>query len=89
MDYLLDFINSQHRSDDQLDQVLQTYQTYLTMYILRIMGSLIGLMIQLKDFNLITTSMNLMIMSTDHSRLQPKFHQLITDWLIYIPHNGD
>ena len=28
MDDLLDFINSQHHSDDQLDQVLQTYQTY-------------------------------------------------------------
>ena len=28
MDDLLDFINNQHRSDDQLDQVLQTYQTY-------------------------------------------------------------
>ena len=28
MDDLLDFINSQHDSDDQLDQVLQTYQTY-------------------------------------------------------------
>ena len=25
---LLDFINSQHHSDDQLDQVLQTYKTY-------------------------------------------------------------
>ena len=25
---LLDFINSQNHSDDQLDQVLQTYQTY-------------------------------------------------------------
>ena len=28
MDDLLDFINSQHDSDDQLDQVLQTYQAY-------------------------------------------------------------
>ena len=28
MDDLLDFINNQHHSDDQLDQVLQTYQTY-------------------------------------------------------------
>ena len=28
MDDLLDFINSQNHSDDQLDQVLQTYQTY-------------------------------------------------------------
>ena len=28
MDDLLDFINSQHHSDDQLDQVLWTYQTY-------------------------------------------------------------
>ena len=28
MDDLLDLINSQHHSDDQLDQVLQTYQTY-------------------------------------------------------------
>ena len=28
MDDLLDFINSQHHSDDQLDQVLQTCQTY-------------------------------------------------------------
>ena len=28
MDDSLDFINSQHHSDDQLDQVLQTYQTY-------------------------------------------------------------
>ena len=28
MDDLLDFINSQHHSDDQLDQVLQTYQIY-------------------------------------------------------------
>ena len=28
MDDLLDFINSQHHSDDQLDQVLQSYQTY-------------------------------------------------------------
>ena len=28
MDKFLDFINSQHHSDDQLDQVLQTYQTY-------------------------------------------------------------
>ena len=28
MDELLDFINSQNHSDDQLDQVLQTYQTY-------------------------------------------------------------
>ena len=28
MDDLLDFINSQHHSDDQLDQVLQIYQTY-------------------------------------------------------------
>ena len=28
MDDLLDFINSQHHSDDQLDQVFQTYQTY-------------------------------------------------------------
>ena len=28
MDDLLDFINSQHHSDNQLDQVLQTYQTY-------------------------------------------------------------
>ena len=28
MDDLLDFINSQHHFDDQLDQVLQTYQTY-------------------------------------------------------------
>ena len=28
MDDLLDFINSQHNSDDQLDQVWQTYQTY-------------------------------------------------------------
>ena len=28
MDDLIDFINSQHHSDDQLDQVLQTYQTY-------------------------------------------------------------
>ena len=27
-DDLLDFINSQNHSDDQLDQVLQTYQTY-------------------------------------------------------------
>ena len=27
-DDLLDFINSQHHSDDQLDQVLQIYQTY-------------------------------------------------------------
>ena len=27
MDNLLDFINSQHHSDDQLDQVLKTYQT--------------------------------------------------------------
>ena len=29
MDHLLDFINSQHHSDDQLDQVLQTYPTYM------------------------------------------------------------
>ena len=29
MDDLLDFINSQHCTDDQLDQVLQTYQTYI------------------------------------------------------------
>ena len=28
MDDLLDFINSQDHSDDQLDQVLQTYQSY-------------------------------------------------------------
>ena len=28
MDDLLDFINSQNHSDDQLDQALQTYQTY-------------------------------------------------------------
>ena len=28
MDDLLDFINSQHHSDDQLDQFMQTYQTY-------------------------------------------------------------
>ena len=28
MDDLLDFINSHHHSDDQLDQGLQTYQTY-------------------------------------------------------------
>ena len=28
MDDLLDFINSQHHCDDQLDQVLQSYQTY-------------------------------------------------------------
>ena len=28
MDDLLDFINSQHHSDNQLDQVLQTYQNY-------------------------------------------------------------
>ena len=28
MDDLLDFINSQNHSDDQLDQVLQTYHTY-------------------------------------------------------------
>ena len=28
MDDLLDFINGQNHSDDQLDQVLQTYQTY-------------------------------------------------------------
>ena len=28
MDDLLDFINSQNHSDDQLDQVLQTCQTY-------------------------------------------------------------
>ena len=28
MDEFLDFINSQHHSDDQLDQVLQAYQTY-------------------------------------------------------------
>ena len=28
MDDLLGFFNSQHHSDDQLDQVLQTYQTY-------------------------------------------------------------
>ena len=28
MDDLLDFIKSQHHSEDQLDQVLQTYQTY-------------------------------------------------------------
>ena len=28
MSDLLDFINSQNHSDDQLDQVLQTYQTY-------------------------------------------------------------
>ena len=28
VDDLLDFINSQNHSDDQLDQVLQTYQTY-------------------------------------------------------------
>ena len=28
MHNLLDFINSQNPSDDQLDQVLQTYQTY-------------------------------------------------------------
>ena len=27
-DNLLDFINSQHHTDDQLDQVLQTYQAY-------------------------------------------------------------
>ena len=25
---LLDFINSQHHTEDQLDQVLQTYQAY-------------------------------------------------------------
>ena len=29
MDDLLDFINSQQHSDDQLDHVLQTYQTYI------------------------------------------------------------
>ena len=29
MDDLLDFINNQNHSDDQLDQVLQTYQTYI------------------------------------------------------------
>ena len=28
MDDLLDFINSQNHSDDQLDQVLHTYQIY-------------------------------------------------------------
>ena len=28
MDDLLDSINSQNHSDDQLDQVLETYQTY-------------------------------------------------------------
>ena len=28
MDDLLDFINSQYHSDDQLEQVLETYQTY-------------------------------------------------------------
>ena len=34
MDDLLDFINSQHYSDDQLDQVLQTYQTTLEVNLL-------------------------------------------------------
>ena len=34
MDNLLDFINSQHHSDDQLDQVLKTYQTSLKVNLL-------------------------------------------------------
>ena len=34
MDNLLDFINSQHHSVDQLDQVLKTYQTSLKVNLL-------------------------------------------------------
>ena len=64
---------------------------YLTMYTQRIIRSIIGqmIMIQLKNFNLIQNLMNLMIMSTNHFLLHPKFHQLITYWLKHVPHNGD
>ena len=62
---------------------------YLIMYTQRTMGSLTQFMIQLRNFKLIQHLMNLMIISKNYYQLHPKFHQLMTYWLMNIPLNGE